>query len=153
MLNSYEEQLARWRFHFSSVLNHNLAENAPPLYVEALRYNNNPWIKKDAPSVAEIRDTIKTLPKKKAAGIDGIPVELYKANLKQSAALLHPLIKDACENESFPSDHLIIETMFEIQSMFAFSFIRRMKKLFLYISNLERSLFELPNNQVDYYVL
>ena len=31
LLKSDEEQLARWRFHFSSVLNHNLAENALPL--------------------------------------------------------------------------------------------------------------------------
>ena len=28
LLNSDEKQLARWRSHFSSVLNHNLAENA-----------------------------------------------------------------------------------------------------------------------------
>ena len=73
LLNSDEEQLARWRSHFSSVLNHNLAENAPPLSAEPLRYNNNPRIKEDAPSVAEIRDAIKSLPNNKAAGIDGIP--------------------------------------------------------------------------------
>ena len=29
--------------------------------------------------------------------------EFHKANPKQSSTLLHPLIKDAWENESFPS--------------------------------------------------
>ena len=81
LLNSHEKQLARWRSHFSSVLIHNLDENAPPLSSEPLR-NNNPRIKEVAPSVAEIRDAIKSLLNNKAVGIDGISAEFYKANPK-----------------------------------------------------------------------
>ena len=75
MLNSDEEELARWSSHFSSVFNQNLAENAPPLSAEQLRYNKDPRIKEEVPSVAEIRDAIKSLPNNKADEIDGIPAE------------------------------------------------------------------------------
>ena len=47
---------------------------------------------------------MKSLPNNKAAGIDGIPAECYKANSKQSATLLHALIKDDWENESFKNE-------------------------------------------------
>ena len=80
--------VARLSRYLISVLNHNLAENAPPLSAEPLRYNNNPRIKEDDPSVAEIRDAIKSLPNNKTTGIDP----------KQSVKWLHPLIKDAWEN-------------------------------------------------------
>ena len=69
LLNLDEEQLFRWRSHFSSVLNHNLAENAPPLSAEPLRYNKNSRIYEDAASVAEIGDAMKSL-------LDSIPTEL-----------------------------------------------------------------------------
>ena len=39
-----------------------------------------------------------------AAGIDGIAAEFYKPNPKKSATFLHPLIKDAWENERFASE-------------------------------------------------
>ena len=82
------------------VLNHNLNTIQLELSAELLRYNNNIRIKED-----EIRDAIKSLSNNKAAGIDRIPAEFYKANPKESApALLHPQIKDAWENESFPSE-------------------------------------------------
>ena len=55
--------------------------------------NNNVINKKDASSVAEIRDAIKLHPNDKTAAIDGIPADFYKANPKHSAALLHLLIK------------------------------------------------------------
>ena len=51
----------------------------------------------------EKTDAIMSLPNNKAAGIYGVPTEFYKANRKKSATLLHPHIKDAWENGSFPS--------------------------------------------------
>ena len=105
LLSSDKEQLARCRSHFFFFFYHNLAENAPPLSAEPLRYNNNPRIKEDALSVAQIRDAIKSL----SNNTDGIPAEFYKTNSKQSATLLHPLIKDACENENFSIQWIIVK--------------------------------------------
>ena len=48
----------------------------------------------------------------KAAGIDGIPAEFYKANPNQAACLLQPLIHEARINESLPNewtDGIIVE--------------------------------------------
>ena len=88
-----------------------------PLSAEPLQNNNNPRIKEYASSVTEIRDKpflvytihslekaitrsnsiygcsgkyacIKSVSNNKAAGIDGIPAEFYKANPMQSPTLL-----------------------------------------------------------------
>ena len=72
--------MLRWRRHISSVPNHHLPKNAPPYTGNQLRTRTN--TRTDAPSIAEIIATSTSLTSNKAAGIDGIPAEFYKANPK-----------------------------------------------------------------------
>ena len=56
------------------------------------------------PSIAKIIAAIKSLPSNKAAVIDGIQAEFYKANPNQAACLLQPLIHEAWANETLPNE-------------------------------------------------
>ena len=86
------------------MFNHHLPEDSPPYTGHLPQIRTNTRISRDAPSVAEIIDTIKVPPCNKAAGIDGIPAKFFKANHNQDACFLQPLIHEAWDNESFPSD-------------------------------------------------
>ena len=96
--------MLRWRSHFSSVLNYHLPDNAPPYTGHQPRMRSNNRISTDAPSMADIIAAIKSLPRNKAAGIDGIPAEFYKANPNKAASLLQPLIHEAWANKTLPNE-------------------------------------------------
>jgi hypothetical protein len=87
----------RWLEHFGEILStpaqeveHNL--NTTPHLIPR---NENP------PRHTEIVKVIKQL-KKKAAGPDGIPSEIFTACPNTMATLLEPLIKTTWESERFP---------------------------------------------------
>ena len=100
LLVTMEDQLLRWKEHFEEVLNISrdgidLVEipNAP-----TLKMNINP------PSINEIYEAIKAMKNGKAAGADGIPAELFKADATTTATILHPLFTDIWTTETFPQD-------------------------------------------------
>jgi hypothetical protein len=103
LLTTPEEEINRWKEHFQSVLNVYFDENenatpniSPPQEVSRIRVG--------APTKAEVVKSIKALPNNKAAGIDGIPAEFFKACPEISAEKLLPLINFIWENESFPAE-------------------------------------------------
>ena len=100
----FHRMRSRWRRHFFSVLNHHLPEAAPSYTGHQPQIRTNTRISSDASSIVEIIDAIKALTSNKAAGIDGIPAEFFKANQNQAACLLQPLIHEAWANESFSSE-------------------------------------------------
>ena len=59
LLSSAEDQMLRWRSHFSSVLNHHLPEDVPPYTGHQTQIRTNTRISIDAPTIAEIIDAIK----------------------------------------------------------------------------------------------
>lgn len=103
LLHSDEEELQRWREHFSSVLNNFTEENAGPDTSHSSAETNS-RIRTNIPSLEDITAAIKALPNNKAAGIDGIPAEFYKVDPAASAEMLLPLITSIWENETFPSE-------------------------------------------------
>lgn len=105
LLNTDEEQLARWRQHFSDLLNTVIDPTQHQQHQDHLQnHQANARIRTTTPSISEISATIKQLPNGKAAGIDGIPSEIYKADSTLSAEILFPLITQVWEQESFPSE-------------------------------------------------
>lgn len=103
LLVSDEDQLKRWKEHFSAVLNRvftsevNLTPNDPSVVT-------NSRIRTVSPSREEILTAIRALKNNKAVGLDGIPAELLRAAPTTSSELLHPLIERAWETESFPEE-------------------------------------------------
>ena len=103
LLHGDQEQLDRWRDHFISVLNH-VFLRAPGEELMELPQLPTVRVRTDAPSLREIRDAVKTLPNNKAAGVDGIPAEFYKAQPGLAAEWLFPLIKACWEQEQYPQE-------------------------------------------------
>ncbi|XP_024877185.1 uncharacterized protein LOC112458024 [Temnothorax curvispinosus] len=61
-----------------------------------------PGLSDDPPTLAEIKKAIRNLKNNKAAGVNGIPSELLKADINLTANLYQPIIKDMWENEELP---------------------------------------------------
>jgi len=87
-LKIIEEQLIRWKEHFSSVLNQPPPANKPiippaeePLNIDCSR-----------PSKAEIKKAVKQLKNNKAPGPDNIPAEALKADIGTSTDMLYELL-------------------------------------------------------------
>jgi hypothetical protein len=57
----------------------------------------------DKPSKAEIRKTIMTLKNGKAAGLDDIPAEVIKSDMKTATNMLHSLFSKIWEREKVPA--------------------------------------------------
>lgn len=102
-LASTEQQLARWKEHFSELLNFDRddgvgqaanIETAPPVAN----------IRTIPPSLNEVSKAIEKLKCNKAAGTDGLPAELLRADPRLSATALLPDIIEAWETETFARD-------------------------------------------------
>ncbi len=100
VLTNMEEQLRRWREHFEEIL------NQPCEPTEDLDDNETPSlrIKTDPPSRAEIVQALKEMKNNKAAGIDGIPAEILKADLNVIAYTLLPFFSDIWTSETIPDE-------------------------------------------------
>jgi exonuclease III len=99
-LTAAEEQLRRWREHFEEVLNQ---PSSPPAE-EDQEIHTPLRIRTDPPSKAEIVKALKDLKTNKAAGIDGIPAELLKADIDVTAEILQPLFSGIWTSETIPDD-------------------------------------------------
>jgi hypothetical protein len=73
MVRSVQEQLKRWKEHFSEVLN---SEHPPNMNVETAQTCPELKISIRPPSKREIIEAIKAMKKGKAAGLDNIPIEI-----------------------------------------------------------------------------
>jgi hypothetical protein len=100
LLSTAEEQASRWVEHFRSVLNQKDPEvtNMPSPAEGDLEVNTQ------APTELEIRDAIKTLKNRKAAGPDSIQGEMLKADTSTSVWALHDLFKSIWDKEEIPTD-------------------------------------------------
>ncbi len=97
VLTSMEKQLRRWREHFEEVFNQpsepiDDAENAP------LR------IRMEPPSKAKIVQALKEVKNNKAAGVDGIPTEILKADWNVTTDVLMLLSNDIWTFETILDD-------------------------------------------------
>jgi len=100
VLVTLEEQLARWKEHFEEVLN----VEREGICVEVV---NNPPILRittSSPSIKEITEAVKRLKNGKAAGNDGIPAEVLKADGNATAKMLKPLFDEIWSLEKYPED-------------------------------------------------
>jgi hypothetical protein len=91
IITSVQEQLERWKEHFSEVLN---LEHPPNMNVETAQTCPELQISIRPPSKREIIETIKAMKKGKAAGIDDIPSEILQAVPHFRAEMLYPLFLD-----------------------------------------------------------
>jgi hypothetical protein len=91
IMTSVQEQLERWKEHFSEVLN---SEHPPNMNVETAQTCPQLQISIRPPSKREIIEAIKAMKKGKAAGIDNIPAEILQVDPHVSAEMLYPLFLD-----------------------------------------------------------
>lgn len=101
-LASSEAQLVRWKQHFDELLNTVNDENAVSQHEEP--YSDatsaiNTNIATRPPSIAEIATAIQSLKLNKAAGSDGVALDLLAADARTSAKIIHKDITDAWESE------------------------------------------------------
>lgn len=100
VLTRTEDQLDRWREHFSELLNRpspeDLLQIAPPDTLLDLDCSK--------PSKDEIRKAISLLRNGKAAGPDNVPAEAIKASINTSTDALHTLFSKIWEEEEIPPD-------------------------------------------------
>lgn len=105
LLQSDSEQITRWREHFCEILNNTFADatnNGPASSSVEENVRTNVRISTQPPSREEIKIAVKSMPNDKAAGIDGITAELYKADVNTTADILYPLIFKVWETGHFP---------------------------------------------------
>lgn len=100
LLTTTEEQLSRWKEHFSELLGSTNADIN--IDVEEPRETTELPINCELPTKAEILKAIKALKNNKAAGPDNVPADILKADPNTSADILHPLITRAWENNNIP---------------------------------------------------
>ena len=98
-----DEQLKRWKEHFTTVLNRITSGEVPPL-VDEMASHRNMRIRTVPPSRREIISAINALKRSKAAGLDGLPAELFIAAPAVTADLLLPLVRKSWESETFPRE-------------------------------------------------
>ncbi|XP_073847454.1 uncharacterized protein [Musca autumnalis] len=102
ILTSEVEQLSRWYEHFTELFqvpsenNDNLAEFVPHY---AIQHINR--VGSQCPSITEIESAIRSMKSGKAAGIDNVHVELFKAVNELSALALHELFQDIWTQKRF----------------------------------------------------
>ena len=72
------------------MLNHVVSSEVPPFAATTETVSPARIIPQTPPSKSEIVFAIKSLPSRKAAGIDGISAEFYKSNPYMAAEVLHP---------------------------------------------------------------
>ncbi|XP_030761783.1 uncharacterized protein LOC115886670 [Sitophilus oryzae] len=100
-LTSSEEQLDRWKEHFSNLLGpiseQNFDNDQPEPTIE-MPINCN------TPTKTEIQKAIKTPKNNKAAGPDSVPADLLKADPRTAADILHPLITRAWVSNIIPDE-------------------------------------------------
>jgi hypothetical protein len=103
-LTSTADQAERFREHFSDLLNNN---NLPPLPPDERRRTRQlRSITTDAPTIDEIVKALKDLKNGKAAGSDGLPAELLKADENIIARAFYPFFRKVWTDETFPDDWL-----------------------------------------------
>ena len=100
VITSRTDRLARWREHFSELLNH-----APPLSTPFMASCGEEYgCSTTAPTVEEVLSVLKSLRNNKAPGEDGIPAEIYKAEPDIFAAWLHRVFSVVWATERFPGN-------------------------------------------------
>ncbi|KAI8514967.1 hypothetical protein Bbelb_075580 [Branchiostoma belcheri] len=100
LLATKEEQLERWKEHFTEILN-----RTPPLEPPVVQPPEEMLdIRTGPPTKVEIRKAISSLKSGKAAGPDGIPPEAWKEAGELSVGALHPLLTSIWLKEKIPLD-------------------------------------------------
>ena len=96
------EQVARFREHFSNLLNNSNLPELPP--EEEIRVQPLRTIDTNPPTVNEIVKAIRSMKNGKAAGNDGLPPELLKADAFVIARALYPVFRKIWTDECYPED-------------------------------------------------
>lgn len=106
LLVTEEEQLRRWREHFSSVLNRPFTSSSeyPENFWQGFPERTIDGISAEPPSVEEIVRAVRELKNNKAPGSDNIPAELLKTDPTAAAHFLQPLLNDVWQQEHLPAD-------------------------------------------------
>ena len=109
-------RLARWKEHFEEILN-----RPPPPNSIVVTANEVPEIEEinTRPiSKGEVKNAISSLKNGKAAGVDNIVVELFKADIKTTIQKLHKGIQMIWENEDTTQKlHEVIQMIWENKVM------------------------------------
>jgi endonuclease/exonuclease/phosphatase family metal-dependent hydrolase len=102
ILVAVEDQLKRWKEHFEETLNHQFNSQCKleSKQTAEIRINSS------SPSKLEIVKALKELKNGKAAGVDGIPAEVLKADTSLTADALLPLFTNIWNSETLPADWL-----------------------------------------------
>ncbi|KAI8516766.1 hypothetical protein Bbelb_053470 [Branchiostoma belcheri] len=103
-LESQEQQLNRWKEHFSSLLNRPPPPPSPQLEALANLATEDSTISADPPTVDEVQKAVDKLKSGRAAGGDGIPPELLLKGGPAVAQWLHRLITAIWKSDTIPSD-------------------------------------------------
>ncbi|XP_076041829.1 uncharacterized protein LOC143025712 [Oratosquilla oratoria] len=102
ILKSNAEINARWKEHFEDLLNQDttfdsdVLNSVPKQPIQDSLSNLS--------TLAEVKEAIKTLKNNKAAGLDGIPAEIYKIGGNLLHYQLHQLLIKIWTSEELPSD-------------------------------------------------
>jgi len=104
LCTSEKDLLHRWAEHYHSVLNYLPAVSDPDLHVHALSTAVDTSVNDDAPTLAEDRADVKQLKNGRAAGNDGIPLELLKCTIEPVSIALHRLFLLVWKTGKVPSD-------------------------------------------------
>ena len=100
LLTDQEEQRKRWPDHFRELPNRSPPSEIPDIAPADTRLE----VDESRPSKEEVKRAIRPLKNGKAAGPDGIPPEVIKADLETSAEMLYNLSGKIRETNQIPDD-------------------------------------------------
>jgi hypothetical protein len=105
LVTDVNSKLEIWRAHFCEVLNgddqNNSANEERTPWQPIAQYNNDSV---PPPDLHEVTLAIQRLKNIKAAGLDGLPAELFKAGGEELITHMHQLLSQIWSQESMPSD-------------------------------------------------
>ena len=96
--------LARWREHYNTMLNHPPAMPCPDLTAQASGTSPATDVSSDAPTLAEVCRAIRKLNNGRAAGPDSIFSELLKCAETPISAALHKLFQNSWSSGRVPAE-------------------------------------------------
>ena len=112
--NSHEELLSRWTEYYSEALNHPTAVPCPELDAQQFQAVDDPEVPVDAPTLDEVRASIKKLKFGRAAGRDAIP-QMLKLAIDPTSRILRQLFASVWATGKVPcawKEGIIIKALY-----------------------------------------
>ncbi|KAK9717178.1 hypothetical protein QE152_g24324 [Popillia japonica] len=103
LLTTTEDQLERWKEYYTEMLTEDSVDEDSQMEEEHA-IEDSLEIDVSKPTKLEVENAVRHMRSNKAAGVDEIPSELWKADIRSTTDILAPLLEDIWESGQIPTE-------------------------------------------------